>query len=87
MKVLLNRSEDGTEGSWEEGIRGDVLPRLQMLVTGNYVKLGLVAPSEPDLSLSIDDVTWIIDAILAGDETLTIDDVTTVIDVLLGKHS
>jgi hypothetical protein len=87
LKVLLNRSEDGTEGSWEEGVRGDALPRLQMLVAGNYVKLGLVAPSDPDLALSIDDVTWIIDAILAGDETLTIDDVTTVIDVLLGKHS
>lgn len=87
LTVLFNRSEDGTEGSWEKGDRGDALPRLQMLVAGNYVKLGQVLPSDPDLAFSIDDVTWIIDAILAGDETLTIDDVTTVIDVLLGKHS
>ena len=85
LKVLINRSQDVTEGSWEEALRGDALPRVQMLVAGCYVKLGMVSPTEPDLALSIDDVTWIIDALLAGDETLSIDDVTTVIDVLLFK--
>ena len=86
LKPVFNRSQDGTEGSWEEGLRGDALPRVQMLVAGNYVKLGEVAVTEQNLRFAISDVTWMINAILAGNKTLTIKDVTTVINLLLANR-
>ena len=85
LKLLFNRSQDGTEGPWEEGLRGDALPRVQMLVAGNYVKLGEVAATEQDLGFTINDVTWMINALLTGNKTLSIKDVTTVVSQILAN--